>query len=344
MLPNKAFILTTIFIMVPVLSKAFPENPYHRIPMKFVDELQSSAENRIVIISTRNFKPADGYKVTRGLQPKFKSFHFVGGKTGDSVYLKPQASLAPALDDLPLHRDFLVYVDGHGKTFDQILERGFEVSRRFNINLVIFDWPTDYLALRKTAYNADEIAPTFVSAMADLDHLIRRSFSQSAISVMFHSMGNHILKNIVDQRLQDYLPHNMFSNIIMNAAAVKQFRHNRWVGKLHIQDRIYITINDEDRPLHGAMVLRMARQLGTGYKGNPAGNAIYVNFSEIATIEHNLFLGRSEAEIKNAQIYRFYQEALQGNQVDLIRKPGFRDDGELVYFAVPVEGRELHAN
>jgi len=330
--------------MVPVLSKALPENPYHRVPMKFVHELQSSAENRIVIISSRNFKPGKGYKVARGLQPKLRSFHFVAGKTGDTVYLKSMSTLVPALDEMPVHRDFLVYVDGHGKTFDQILERGFEVSKRFNINLIIFDWPTDYMALRKTAYNADEITPAFVSTMADLDLLRRKSFGHSTISVIFHSMGNHILKNIIDQRLQDYLPHDMFSNIIMNAPAVKQFRHNRWVDKLHIQDRIYVTINDDDRPLHGAMVLRMARQLGTGYRGNPASNAIYVNFSEIATTEHNLFLGRSLAEINNVQIYRFYQEAFQGNQVDMIRKPGFRDDGELVYFAVPVERREFDAN
>ena len=342
---HKAHILIVLLALIPAMVKGLPESPYHLVPRRFVNELPAAAGNRIVIISTRNFKPDKAYKIARGFQPKLKTFHFVAGQTGDSVYVRPFVTLAPALDDMPGHRNFLVYVDGHGKTFDQILERGFELSNRFNINLLIFDWPTDYIALRKTANNADEITPVFVRTMADLDHLRRKSSDQSSISVIFHSMGNHILKNIVEQHFQDYLPGSMFSNIIMNAAAVKQFNHTHWVRKLHIQERIYITINDEDKTLHGAMVLRMARQLGTGYKGDPASKAIYVNFSEIATTEHNLFLGRSVAERNNQQIYRFYQEAFQGNQVDLIRKAGFREIGvKLVYYAVPFESEEVNVN
>jgi hypothetical protein len=341
---HKIYILILLAAWLPFQVKAFPENPYHRVPMRFVDELPASAGNRIVIISTRNFKPNKNFKIGRGLQPKLKSIHLVAYKTGDSVCLKHFQSLEPAMKFMPGEKDFLVYVDGHGKTFDQILERGFEVSNRYNINLVIFDWPTDYLSLRKTAYHADEVTPAFIREMANLDQVHRTLFGTSDISVMFHSMGNHILKNMVEKQLQDHLPGDMFSNVIMNAAAVRQFNHARWVSKLRIQTRIYITINDEDRPLQGAMLLRMAKQLGTGYKGKAAENAIYLNFSDIATIEHNLFLGRSVAEMNNEQIYRFYQEAFQGNQVDLIRKPGFRDAGDLVYYAVPVVTENINKN
>ncbi len=333
----KILIQVSSMLMMPGPVPALT-NPYQTIKVKFVDELPKMGENRIAVISARNFNPPKGYKIDRGLQPKFKTFYFAACNIGDSVFVRPMANLAPAMDGMPDNRSILVYVDGHGKAFDQILERGINVCKRFHITLVIFDWPTDYMALRKTAYNADEVAPVFVRSMAELNNLHRQLFPRSPLSIIFHSMGNHILKKIVDQRLQDYLPRDMFSNIIMNAAAVNQFNHTGWVGRLHIQDRLYITINDEDKTLRGAMVLRMARQLGTGFKGSPSGNAIYVNFSEIATTEHNLFLGRSEAEMNNGQIFRFYMEAFLGKSVQLTPKTGFRENGsETVYIAVPAE-------
>jgi len=336
-LPAKILILVSCLLMMPGPAPALT-NPYQTKPVKFVDELPKSGENRITVVSARNFKPTEGYKIDRGLQPKFRTSHFAACNMGDSIFVKPMANLAPAMDGMPDGRSILVYVDGHGKTFDQILERGIAICKRFHVTLVIFDWPTDYMALRKTAYTADEVTPVFVKSMAELNTLHWQLFPRSSVSIIFHSMGNHILKNLVDQRLQDYLPRGMFSNIIMNAAAVKQFNHTGWVGRLHIQDRLYITVNDEDRTLHGAMVLRIARQLGTGFKGNPAGNATYVNFSDIATSEHNLFLGRSEAEMNNGQIFRFYTEAFLGKPVQLTPKTGFRENGsEMVYFAVPVE-------
>ena len=112
------------------------------------------------------------------------------------------------------------------------------------------------------------------------------------------------------------MPKNLFSNIILNAAAVKQENHAKWVEKLAIQKRIYITFNNEDKTLKGAKLLRLANQLGLGYKGRKAINAQYVNFSKVASTEHNLFLGKTASEKNNRYIYSFYDQAVHGKEVN----------------------------
>jgi len=318
-------------------ARALP-NPFQGLPFLVSDKLPANSKGyQIAIISTRFFKPEDNYALSRGLQPRYRMFTFVAAMNNDTAFVKPVSGIADAMVNMPRNIDFLVYVDGHGKTFDQLLQRGFEISERFGINVVLFDWPTDYVALRNTARNAEEVTGSFVKAMKDLDQVRRLYFGNESFSVIFHSMGNHILKNIIEYKLDKYMPPDLFSNIIINAAAVRESNHARWIEKVNFQQRIYITLNDEDRPLRGARLLRMAKQLGSGFSGNPAKNAYYIDFSEIASIEHNLFLGKSEIEKNNEQVYRFYDEAFHGKKVDLTSAPGFRKKNrELVYVAKPM--------
>jgi hypothetical protein len=330
--------LACLLFLLPQYAKTLT-NPFNPgIHLSFVHKMPEHAGNRILIISSRYFKPEKGYAVNRGLQPKYKLFYFVGGFYADSCYLIPFENMTEAIRLMDHNLNFLVYTDGHGKTFTQILERGLELSQRYTINTVLFDWPTDYIALRKTVYVADEVSFLYAKTMREFDTLRVKYFQACRVSAIFHSMGNHILKNLVTQNLLKDMPAGLFDNIIINAAAVKQHNHARWVDKLNIQQRIYITVNDEDRPLRGATLLRLSRQLGLGYSGKPAKNAIYVNFNEVAGTEHNLFLGKSETEKVNVQISDFYMVAFQGLEVDFNGKEGFtkRQGKMMEYEAEPL--------
>jgi hypothetical protein len=318
------FSLVLLGFVLPGYGVNFSEYMASRYKFLFVEKLPSHSDNKTLIISCRYFKPDENYSQKRGVQPRYRMFLFIAGTIGDSAYVMPVKTMDEAARYLPENRDFLVYVDGHGKTFDQVLERGFELSGRFNINMVVFDWPTNYLALRKTAYAADEVAVNFVVAMNKLSALREIYYPSSAVSAIFHSMGNHILKNITNKHLLKYMPENLFSNLILNAAAVKQGNHARWVDKLSLQKRIYITINHDDRTLKGAKILRLANQLGLGYKGRTAANAQYVNFSQVASTEHNLFLGKSKAEKENQYIYGFYDQAFHGKAVNFNNETAYQ--------------------
>ena len=129
---------------------------------------------------------------------------------------------------------------------------------------------------------------------------------------------------MVQNKLLNYIPEGLFSNFILNAAAVNQYQHQKWLEKLNIQERIYVTINNDDFTLHGAMILRASKQLGLGYRGSTAMNAHYVNFSDVATREHNLFLGKSATEKNNPYIYLFYKQAFHGSAVSFNENTGFQ--------------------
>lgn len=295
-----------------------------RYKFSFVEELPLNAENKIMIISSRYFKPDENYSQKRGLEPRYGTFVFTAGTVGDSAFIAPVGSVDEVSGDLFTRRDFLVYVDGHGKTFNQVLERGFELTGRFGINMVLFDWPTDYLALRKTVHNADEVAANFVFAMNRLSKWLGSNYPSASVSAIFHSMGNRILQSVTNKHLLEHMPKDLFSNLILNAAAVKQENHRKWVEKLTIQKRIYVTINQNDRTLQGAKILRFAHQLGLGNKNKTAGNAKYVDLTQVALKEHNLFLGKTESEKSNPLIYRFYDQAFHGEEVDFQNETAYQ--------------------
>jgi hypothetical protein len=307
------FILLVNFSTNGAGIRDFPESRYK---FRFIENMPPDAQSKILVISTRNFKPDENYLLKRGVEPRFGMFQFIAGTVGDSVYIIPIKNLDEATGYLPKNRDFLVFVDGYGKSFNQILERGFELTGRFNINMVIFDWPTDVQSLKETINASDEVAANFVIAMNKLNALHENHYQSSSVSAIFHSMGNYIIKNITNRHLLKYMPKNLFSNIILNAAAVKQENHAKWVEKLAIQKRVYITFNNEDKTLKGAKLLRFANQLGLGYKRRKATNAQYVNFSKVASTEHNLFLGKTASEKNNPYIYSFYDQAVHGKEVN----------------------------
>lgn len=307
-----------LFCLIPAeLSGNFFKDYFKdRYAIKIVSQMPEGTGNSIFIISTRNLDQDEDLLIRRGLDPHYRLSLFIAGLRKDTAYVIPLNDFFEAARYLASEKDFLILVDGHGKTFGQAMERGFELTDRFNINMIVFDWPTDYLAVRKTVQNASEVSVSFVKAMRRLEDFHRTCFGSSAVSVLFHSMGNIILKEVSSSRLLDKMPGKLFSNIIINAAAVKQRNHSKWVEKLNIQKRIYITMNERDFNLRGAAILRMAEQLGLGNHNKSAGNAFYVNFSDLLTMEHNLFLGRSQLEKTNPEVFNFYDLAFHGKGVD----------------------------
>lgn len=308
-----------------------------RFITRFVTNLPEQTGNNILIISTRHFVEKNNFAIRKGVDPHFRLYYFIATHIGDTAYVKYIPEVDSVSTRFESQNSFLIYVDGYGKKFEQTMERGFELSERFNLNLVVFDWPTDYMAMRKAVYNASDVTVGFIKAMKTFDDFHKRYFEQSVVSVIFHSLGNHIIRNVAMQNLMDKMPANLFTNIILNAAAVPQGNHMKWVERLKIQKRIYITKNENDFNLRGAAILRMTRLLGLSRKQQYAKNAYYVDFSEIATFEHNLFLGKSELENKNPDIFKFYNMAFQGKEAfssDLIGFHILRPSEKSLLFSV----------
>jgi len=321
-----SFIAGLICMLIPASSSGNFFKDYFKdgYPIQIVEKMPVGIGSQLLMISTRHFRNGDEFSIRRGLDPRLNLSLFIAGLRNDTAFLIPLDDFNEVVHFLPDGKDFLILVDGHGKTFSQSMERGFELGQRFNINLVVFDWPTDNLALRKTIYNASEVTVGFVRAMRKLDTILKDKYINSSVSVIFHSMGNRIIADISSTNLLKKMPDKLFSNIIINAAAVKQHNHAKWVEKLSIQKRIYITMNHRDFNLRGAAMIRLAEQLGLSNRNKTARNAFYVNFSELSTFEHNLFLGRSQLEKTNPEVFVFYDLAFHGKEVNLGEHIGFQ--------------------
>ena len=306
-----------------VLSKSFT-NPYDfTVDFHIAHTLPGNATQLALIISNREFLPDNDYTYERYVSKNGGRFFFIVSKVNDSIYLTPYNSIESALSLFSDDKSFLVFVNGHGKNFEHTILRGFELGERYNINPIMFDWPTEYYALRKTARNARKVSPNFALSVIEINKAFSKLNMNSNLSVMFHSMGNLIARNIVNKDYLDVLPENIFDNLILNAAAVRQRNHRNWVDKLDIQNRIYIVSNRNDFPLKGVMVLRLTTPLGIKYHGILSEKANYVDFSEIAGKEHNIFLGRTQVEKEHPGIYEFYFSLFNGKKVDLTNRNAF---------------------
>ena len=312
-----SLILSFIALIYPLQGSSW-QNIYKNLEeINVAEEVPSDAICKILIASTRRFWPNSDLTYARQVDPHKKMFWFVASMTADSSYITSFKNLEEAMQVFPKDRNFLIFVNGHGKNFGQVMGRGFEIGTRYNVNMIMFDWPTDYYALRKTAHNARKVTENFALTIQSLEPIVNSEFPNSNVSVIFHSMGNHIARQLVRKDYTEYISENFFNNLILNAAAVKEKNHDKWVEKLNIQDRLYIVSNDMDFPLKGASLLRMSKQLGLGYKAPLAENAYYIDFSKIADKEHNLFLGRTNAEEENPNILIFFNTLFQGSAPNL---------------------------
>jgi hypothetical protein len=299
-------------------------NPYEfTIDYRLKSYLPENASIRFLIISNRDFHPSQDYYYDRGLSKEGKRYFFIVSQTKDSTYLTSYNSIESAFSVFNDDKPFLVFVNGHGKNFEHSIYRGIELSERYNLNMIIFDWPTEYYALRKTAHNAKRVTANFALSINELNEVFEKRDIKSNVSVMFHSMGNLIARNMVTKDYLDNIPEDIFQNLILNAAAVRQRNHWKWVDQLDIQERIYIVSNRNDLPLKGVKLLRLTTPLGAKYSGKLSERAEYINFSEIADKEHNIFLGKTEVEKKHPNVFTFYQTLFNGSEVDVRNRNEF---------------------
>lgn len=322
-----------ILISGNVLSKGFT-NPYEfTLEYQITNTPPKSASQHVLIISNREFLSENNIAYARGVSKNRERFFFIVSKVKDSTYITSYNSIESALSVFSDNKSFLVFVNGHGKNFEQITARGFDLGERYNINMIMFDWPTEYYALRKTARNARKVTPNFAYTVNELNAAFNTLQLNSKISIIFHSMGNHIARNIVKKGFLNEMPTNVFQNLILNAAAVKQRNHKEWVDKLHIQNRTYIVSNRDDLPLKGVKLLRLTTPLGAEYKGILSQEAHYINFSEIADREHNIFLGKTQVEENHPNVYNFYFDLFNGEELDLTNPDEFAEiNNGLGYF------------
>jgi hypothetical protein len=209
-------------------------------------------------------------------------------ESGD-YYARPLPDLATVLETPAPYRDWLVWVHGDGKTFNISLERAFEIQALHQVNLIVFSWPTLASGLgpianfKNSQKNAHLTTPLLHDFFHELDHYRQSEynrFQNGHLSIFFHSLGCYLLEESLNYGYLQDVSSELFSNLIINAAAVPSEDHAEWIDRLNVQQRVYITYNDGDINLAGLRVIsELGYQLGERPLPPLSDNAVYLDFT-----------------------------------------------------------------
>ncbi len=305
--------------------------PYTWKNIKYSNEMPQNTYLKIMIVSTREIRHQGlNYEINHGMDRNTSRTFFLACFFEDSVALVPQKSLYNGLVQMPKTKNFLMYVNGHGKNLRNMISRGYEISINYEVNLILFDWPTNNIFLGSTASNAWLSAPNFSKTMLELSLIKDDLIPERAISLVFHSMGALVLKAFTGNPALDMIQKPFIDNIIISSGAAPARNHERWVSKLDIQKNLYITYNQNDRTLRGASLIMMEKMMGHGPHKSMAPNAEYINFTPLAGLEHNYFLNRNELHNRSPEIEIFFYHAFNGRDFTIENKEIYNNSAAIL--------------
>lgn len=243
-----------------------------------------------------------------------------------NFYARSFPGLAALLENPAAYRYWAVWVHGDGQTFELSVRRAMEIQALHQVNFIVFAWPTsdpkkgpigNFRNSRKNALLTIPYFSGFLHEIKDYMDISGNRFTGSGPSMFIHSLGNYLLREATQAGMLDDLPDAMFTNLVINAAAVETEGHAEWVEKLAIQQQIYIAFNDKDVNLEGLRVISsLGMQLGERPLPPLASNALYLDFTESVGFRyptgatHSYYFGRMTE--MDAGIRNLYRKLFQG--------------------------------
>ncbi|HWY11299.1 MAG TPA: alpha/beta hydrolase [Bacteroidia bacterium] len=346
----KKYLFTGLFLFYILISNAqssgYTYCDWDRIKLD-TKYIPNEIDTAIIFVSTRNYFPDKPEFFDYDLDTTHALHYFAIYFNHNNWICVPKQDLQDALRDVS-KRDIVVYTEGMGKTFPANIDRATRFTRLYNVVTIMFDWPTyrPYLSGGKNyklaRRQSKTVARSLSKLFSELDKYKASREGTVKMSLLFHSLGNRIIKEAVTNDFIE-VKDKLFDNIILNAPCVKMRGHKKWLEKLNIQKQIFVTRNNHDRTLELARLAGFTKQLGMHNRWRKADNAIYLNFSKVLEKEHNYFLMnnvlRSHPNIKALYNDMFHAKPIlfddekkfkqrKKNVITLIQ-PYFGEDGDV---------------
>lgn len=215
-------------------------------------------------------------------------------------------------------RDILLFVHGHGKSLTSVLTRGFQVGDKYDVSMIIFDWPSMNSNFNKSLSRVRRCGENYYNLLLQLQEYRTRNLQPDQhLSMLLHSLGNYFLTHLVVNGNNQYMNGLIFDNIIMNAAAVRSKEHGEVVSQIKMQENLYVIFNKNDRVLRGAHLLTSGKMLGNMAIKPLATGATYIDFTPVAGKEHTFFAGYHQFEYDLPAFNHVFNTAFHGEKVDL---------------------------
>ncbi len=229
-------------------------------------------------------------------------------------------SRAAILQAYSLDKPVLVYIHGRAKGVGEpkkSVKRGiYDALSAYGVSTIGFTWDADDGGYDETRPQAS--AEDFDRLLDALGEFLSSSegAGKTKPALLAHSMGNLIVSELAkDERLMSDRG-NLFTNIVLNAAAVKTKRHHHWLSRIEASERTYVMLNPDDRVLGFAGALFKPNMLGKELRspGVSPDQAVYVDLSRLG-VNHRYFVPAKQKAQKHLKT--FFNQALNGETVDL---------------------------
>lgn len=213
-------------------------------------------------------------------------------------------------------KDILFYVHGRSRTLEKEIRRSAEIEKVHGLKVLMMHWdswsstisrPTDH------AENSGDELRDAVNEIREFKEEHAEVFQKKKIFILFHSMGNLILKSYVENFYDDSLSAKIFDAAIFNAPDAPYRNHKDWLSKVHLSERQFILMNKNDAILNASKLLDISRdnffddRIGLGikfyYHSNKilASNVLYFDITRASGFAHAHFVS------KNPEVYKIFR-------------------------------------
>lgn len=228
------------------------------------------------------------------------------------------------------NRHCLFFVHGFNNVVKDVVERCMNFQKAFDVEVIAFSWPADEGLRGATNYRSQKHeAKLSVNALDRCleklneyltEYLMKNEGERCELTfnLALHSMGNYLLKNLMNSSVYEGET-LIFDNVILMAADANNEDHAQWVDRLQHRTRIYITINENDQALAAAGLkfgkLQKAR-LGRYTKNLLSTKAVYLDFTHADGVgsKHAYFEGALLED--NTDIKDIFEKMFNGQTVE----------------------------
>lgn len=293
----------------------------------------------ILSVKDKNYELGFGEQLSEKGPSEIRLAHATFNAKKWQVDIVPEVSLSkktsPDLEDFPSYKEFikllthcrsvnkhcLFYVHGYGKTFEETLEQGHRLEKKYNVEVVLFSWPSNTGGMAIKEYK--NVKRHAISSSTALDNIFEKlseymkfKFDKEkllgcniTINLMTYSMGNYVFQRYIEESMYDGET-QIFTNIILCQADVNNHNHDYWVNKIQTGKRVYITINENDKILAWSDANFQKDRLGRTAKNLIAKNAIYLDFTDGKNVKniHQVWYEVNENQI----VDQFFEAVFTG--------------------------------
>ena len=239
------------------------------------------------------------------------SFHRAGNAEPLKVSdIKPV--LNGYLKDYP-DKDILFYIHGRSRTLEKEIRRSAQIEKIHGLKVLMMHWDSWSSTITRPTDHAENSGDELRDAINEIREFKEENheiFQHKKIFILFHSMGNLILKSYVENFYDDTLNSKLFDATIMNAPDAPYRNHKDWLSKVHLSENQYILMNKNDAVLNASKLLDIRRdnlfddRIGLGIKfyfhSNKilANNVLYFDITRASGFAHAHFVSRNPEVFK----------------------------------------------